>query len=639
MRWMLLRWFCVGLLFGVLACAKKNSAAPETASRPPAEEREEAAASPQEQEPPPPPADAPPGVVLRARIEDPEALVLAALEAAASPVSLEELLQEAPQRVRRLLTKVVDIGASVEALIALNPVADQEPFAAWSLAARGTRPVLSALDKARIEFREGPGGIFYFSFEGSPCALGRSRGPSAARVTCANSEEALRELVAYMLRGLPDESLSDASVHVEVLMAPLRETYGRQLRRLRLLASVFARQMHQGNEKLDRAISDAAVGLAEEFSALVEDVERFELDVWEKDRDFDLSLRLVQKGQTSWTASALRAASRKAAPAPAQFRSLPKSASAASYFRTLPEGQTEEISRVLADLLDGGLQTQGLSSRGSARLAGALTEFLFAERTAVSALGPPASVGDGEDRRLSSAWSVWGTDRSAKEVKSLLADLSAVISSREFQKLLAEDDSRLIFKRRSRPLRGVTEAVVYEWKLPEEAMQLLDWNRLLRRYAGAHVTDDLEQKWLSSNQGYLAVRAAGDMTWMAMGSDAESVAQGLRLVTSPEVEELEADPSVAPLLKVPSVSAGFVRLGGLFASLGRSFPKEMAETLPDMLRDAPHRGRTPVTYSVRVASEEHLETDLVFHVPAEFITDSAAVVTMAFAESSPLSVR
>lgn len=620
-------WLVVGTCLAALGCGSRQPPPAETAQQ--ADDGTGSQASKLEA-PPPEPAPTPSGVLLRARVKNPEALANAATEAASSPIGVRQLLEGASPEGRRLFDEVLDPSAPVEALIALNPVTGRDPFAAWSVSARGTRPVLAALDREQREFREGPGGVFYFQVSEWPCAVGRSRGPSRARIVCADREESLQALSAYMLRGLPDEALSTAAVHVELLGAPVLETYGRQIKQLGLLASVAARQFHQGDEALDRAISDAVRGLAAELGDLVWDVEKVEFQVRERDRNFEVSLRLVQKGQKSWTAAALTAASGTQEPAPAMFRALPATASAASYARWLPKERTLGVRETVTELIRGALGHQGLSPGSSKRLAEAVTDLALSEQVAVAASGPLVVQGGGADAGLGPAWRLWGTSRPHTEVNAGLGALASVISSREFQKMMTTNGESLTFKRMAAQRGILAGAVVYEWKVPEDLAQLLDWSGALKH---AGVADSkLRETAFDGGHGFLAMKELGGETWLATGRTLQMVSDGLGALEAKDRQTLADRSELASFLSIPSVSGGFVQVSGVLGSISALIPAELARRVPGMLEDAPHAGRVPATYTYRIQTGGSLETSVAMHVPAEFITDAAALALMAGVE-------
>src|SRR5690606_12681085 len=121
---------------------------------------------------------------------------------------------------------------------------------------------------------EAPGEVSYFEIESDACAVGPAIFGSKARVVCSEKRASLDVLLPYALRGMPREELSPADIFVEFDMEPLRETYGKELKTYLRWAPAAARTQHVGNATFDRALSDGAIELSREASALIDELQR-----------------------------------------------------------------------------------------------------------------------------------------------------------------------------------------------------------------------------------------------------------------------------------------------------------------------------------------------------------------------------
>ena len=613
------RWPALGIaVFGLLllSCGKKP---PKSAETDPAAKEQQAGelAAEAEDTSPLEPAPAPAGVFLRARVKSPGSLLAAVGDAASSPLDLRRLLTEADSRVRQVLERVVDIDGPAEALVALHPVSSEEPMAVWSVSARGVRSALQGLETEGIDTKQGPEGLHYFELSGESCALGRSLGQAPARILCADRAESLDSLQAYALRGLPTESLGDSAVALRVVAEPLQRQYGKQLRGLRLLAGVGARQLHRDSPRFDNAVSEALLGLVDELVAIGEDVEGLRFDLWDREGAFESELALTFEGTSSWLVGAGRAWHGAQGPAPELMRQLPADATSLGYLRQMPKKSTERLAKVVGELGAGALESTGVPRATADRVARSLSQVFSADRTVVHAAGSLAAEGKtGAHGR----WTLVGVDQERNQVLDILDGFAAGLAAKQID---IEPRHRPHLARKTLKLGAGLSAVVYEWRLPESVVDALEEGTEQLSAAGAPAAGASGVQELKS--GYLAVMAAGKTTWIALAADRDGLTESLQKATS-DISRVGQGAEFAELLERPALGASYVRLAGLVDQMAGVVDERTAKVAREALRMAPHRGAFGIITTFSLESGPMTQFVLHTRVPDEFLTDTAALV-------------
>lgn len=528
-----------------------------------------------------------------------------------------------------VIERVIDVDAPVEIIVALHPVTGEDPMAVWSVSARGVRSALQGLDADGVDTRQGPQGLHYFQLGDDECVLGRSLGRSPARIVCADRVESLNSLEAYALRGFPAEPLSEAAASVRVVAEPLQKQYGKELRGLRLLGGVAARQMHRDHPRFDSAISDAVLGVVDELVALGEDVQGLSFDLWDRDGAFEVDLVLRLTGNTSWTVGTAGEWVKAQGPAPELALRLPGDATMAGYFRQPPKSRCERLARVLGELGAGALEVEGVSRGTADKLARVLTALFAADRTVVYGTGPLLAEPAAKGSRPRVAWSLIGVNQDRKAVTDILDGFAAVVSDKQVYKL--EENARHVpqFARKNMNLGRGLSAVVYEWRLPETVVSALEEGTQELAKEGVPATEGASMAQLES--GYLAVMNTAGATWIAIATDREGMVDSLGKVTA-DVPRLPSSPEFADLTQRPALGASAVRLSALVDQMATVLSAETLKTTQSALATAPYRGKFPVTSFLSVTSGTATEIGLHARVPDQFMTDAAALFIALSAE-------
>lgn len=565
------------------------------------------------------PAAAPSGVVARARVKNIAVTVDSLLEVASTPLDWRKMLEKDTEEFP--WATAVDWEGAIEAVLAMNVKNPQEPHGAFSVGVRGVGPVLNTLEKGDIAALEGPGEVFYFKVSEDDCAVGPALGGSPARVVCSKNRPSLDLLLPYALRGLPAERLSNADVHMEFEMEPLRAAYGKELKTLLRWAPAAARSQHQGNRTFDSALSDAAAELAREGTLLIDELERVTVQVDEESGDFTGRLNVELRGGESDVAKILADLESRQNILPALFDELPSTASSAGYSREIAKTYSQKWVSILADLLRGGAEMEGASLAFSKRV-GSLVKRLGPEGAiGVYARGPLVASKTAKKGGLRSAWVLSGTTRSKDEVVKIFDDVSWLLASPDLKKLSPNIPSFPELKRKNVPIAGAPGAAVFEWKLPPELISVA-------KLAGAQMTSEVEvgdmmESVQSLETGFIAVHQMGETTWLSWGQTKDEIADSFNALT--DGQRIATLGELGGVRSEPAVSAGFSRLEGLVGMASILFPADVLNEWSGLKSSMPNGGNIPVLYSFRVTNESLTTATWKVHVPSEFIRDLAAL--------------
>ncbi len=570
------------------------------------------------------PAQAPAGVVARFRVQNMAQLADGLMEAASIPFDWRRILEEG--RETGVWVAAVDWEGSVEAVAAMNIKQPQRPHGAFSVGVRGIGPVLGLLEQKNVGAVEGPGEVFYFEVSGDNCAVGPALGSSPARVVCANSRSSLDLLLPYALRGLPEERLSSADVHMQFDMEPLRAAYGKELKTFLRWAPAAARSQHQGNRTFDSALSDGAVELSREGSALVDELQRVTVQIDEESGDFTGTVDVDFKGETSDVSKVLLDFEERQKELPAIFDEIPSSASSAGYSREISGKYAKKWVSIVADLIQGGAELDGVSRAVAKRLGSVVKQLGPDGETGVYARGPLVTSGSDGGEGLRSAWVLSGTTRKKADVVKLFDDIGWLLSSQELRKMNPETPAFPELKRKNLAVSGAAGATVFEWNLPPELMGLA-------RLMGAQMDADLEigdptEGLKDLESGLIAVHQIGDVTWISWGKTRQELVESFSVLTEKDVERLGSLGDLGGVRGEPAVTAGFARLDALVGMTSFLFPGGLLDDWTGLKAAMPNRASVPVLYSFRVKRAENTTASWRIHVPAEFTQDLAALGVM-----------
>jgi hypothetical protein len=272
--------------------------------------------------------------------------------------------------------------------------------------------------------------------EARVCELAPAFGSAATRIVCAESDEALRTIGPWLLRGAPRLTFP-ADVHVDVRLGPVRALVDPMRRALPILAGaalhVHRSEIQEINETFHAAIDDLA-----DFTS---DCDTIALDAMLGDAQGVATVTAQFRSATSLIARlAVSHPERAGAPPPA-FWKLPADTDAAFFHRGVDahdfEATHDRIGRLVAALLG----HEGLDEPDRNALSGVLMhglDFMTARSwygkgidadAAAKAVGAIRDVKDGDDAAREEAerlaaekmagWSVIGLDVPSTSVVAL----------------------------------------------------------------------------------------------------------------------------------------------------------------------------------------------------------------------------
>lgn len=605
-----------GCLLSLIGCGKAAPPAAAPAST------VEAAGVAEKKLPPLTPVGAPSGVFLRLRVADPEKLISGGFESASIPLDagmmwefFDDVVEEGG------VARVVDWSKPIELVGVQTPRGRKDLMAAASIGVTSVPNTVRELAERGARIEEGPDGIQYFTWEDEACAVGRSLGPSSARLVCASDQDALVALAPYVLRGLPLETLSPADVYFDFDYRPIREAYGRQIRSLKLLASVGARQFHIDEPRFDRALTDLAVGMAEELGELSEDFEGARGTLVEEKGSFHAELVLRFRGDASWTAQAIREQGKLQGPAPAVFDLLPSSVRAASYSRPLPAERFSDMKTLLVDLVGGYATSEKIPRASRVDLENLVAELFNEPGPTAQASGPLVVHESKEGAELATAWELWGTSRPKAKVLAVLESLVRLSSSPAIAEQVGEDGLLPVVTKERIKLTGAPTAQVFHWQLPKKIADLAE--------PLGESSSSLEDKWHLFDDGYVAVDTIDGTTWVSWGLRAEGLGEPFRILRDKSTERVSRVAALSGFRARPAVAAAFLHVDSLAPVVAPFLDDAFARDFSKLLESTPNHGRTPITYFLEVRSGAELELRLTTDVPAAFVTDAATLVTLA----------
>src|SRR5690606_27637971 len=149
----------------------------------------------------------------------------------------------------------------------------------------------------------------------------------------------------------------------------LRETYGKELKTYLRWAPAAARTQHVGNATFDRALSDGAIELSREASALIDELQRVTMQVSQSSGSFHTTLNVDLEGRESDAVRILRNFAPRQGTVLPMFDDLPSTASAAGFSREISDELATKWMSILADLAQGSAELEGANGTFAKRLA------------------------------------------------------------------------------------------------------------------------------------------------------------------------------------------------------------------------------------------------------------------------------
>lgn len=467
------------------------------------------------------------------------------------------------------------------------------------------------------------------------CMLGPAAGRAPARLVCGDGFGDVEELMPYMTRTLPRETVGAADLHVELRVEPIRRVYGPTLAQAGQLGIPFlVRELSLDDPRLDRAVAEAARGLLAEGIALIDDVDRLSLTV-----DLDgpagaarAAMAADFRGTKSWTGTTLLDAMPRATSAPDAFWNLPADVPAASFSAPSNPERWREVRRSAGEILDALMVVGKVPDPLRKQVTKLVEQTLTRSLAAVVVQGPnPApsqragADSDSDDPEIrilptliqQLGWQISQIEAPAKEYTDYFDGFVRVYNDRATTKLLEER------------IPGLGPAAI---------------PRLAAKPAGAGfpagsrryeltVTSSTDGAPVTVTQLHLVVVPDGERTWIAFGDNLDLLRKETARLRAPAAKTLRDRPGLEALRSGRFNGAGFTTLRVAFKGALQQYVKLSDAEVERVMNLLPARGETPMITTIRVTDEGAARLEWATVVPKAVVQDFAAAVPAVMASS------
>jgi hypothetical protein len=605
------------------------------------------------------PVAPPTELVALGRLSDPGMVMDTAASWAKLPTDIRTMIRaQEPE-----LAQVLMLDAPAELAVTLDPGSRRdmpELFAVVSVGLKSVDGAVAFAKKQGHSVRMVKSGVYTIAKDGpQACAIAASIGKAPARLVCGERPEDVDALLAYATRGLPNENMGTADLHIELRVEPLRRRYSKELRQLKSMALPFLlKEWSLDSPRFDRALADAAHGVVDELLALADDVDRIALDghVNKDAGRVDSTMTLKFKGQGSWIVQTMMEASKRAKGVPDSFWKLPKDSALASYAVGASAKRYDAIRNNLAELVGGALEKGGAPRKIRDQVGDLIRDMWTTEGAVVSGHGnlptggKPSAGSTPVREQVKSAigWYVFGFDESSTKYKSyfdkwvkLWNDAQPEIQKSKLLKLASSAANGLgvrgtqpedlkLPKLASRAGKGLPPgSTVYEVELPGSWFAEPSSETPM---PGARPAKPVAAPNLPI---VMVLVPDGRRSWVGLSTDEKLISAKLREAV--KGGGLSARGGLGALQSAPGLSGGYLTLEDLVGSLASSLGDVMgAGNVPDLKNAMPHKGESPVVFWTSVTNDGPT-VNWSFQAPQAAIEDLFALggVLIASAKGSP----
>jgi hypothetical protein len=513
------------------------------------------------------------------------------------------------------IERVIKLDAPIDVAVVLDKSSGMTPKPPLFAVSFGLVSWDAALAFARQKgepLRKVQEGVYALGDEPSRCFVARALGSAPARFVCGDEPADVQALLPYMTRGMPRETFGTSDVHVELRVDPVRARYARDLRQLKSLVPVALSHMAIDVPRVDRAMGDALHALADEANAIVDDVQRLDLDIklLRNTGSAELSGSVQFRKQTSWTAQTLF--EREPSAPPELFWALPRDASAAGFVYPVSPVRYEKIRRTFGELVDGLLEHEKVGRAVRDQVLDVVTESFKTDAPWARAEGalPPATppkLGSAADEarerlRQQLGWHVAAVAQKADTHLADVAKLVKIYGSPELRRLLEKRAKVKLqhvptVRKRAPRVRGLPAgSVAYEITVPGQFFDAEDFGSAMRRDWPRPEKPPVQPKAKPPSAKPLPIVFLivpdGDRTWFAVSTDEKLLVEKLTKLKT-QADTLAARPDVTALKSQPARAGGFFTINSILS--GTPFAGTASTRVASAL---PHHAETPIPYKV-----------------------------------------
>ncbi len=556
------------------------------------------------------PVSAPAELIAVGRMKSPGEFLDAMAQWSKAPLDWRGALAKEEPGIERVikLDAPIDVAVVLDKSSGMTP---KPPLFAVSVGLVSWDAALAFARQKGEQLRKVQEGVYALGDEPSRCLLARALGSAPARFVCGDEPADVQALLPYMTRGMPRETFGTSDVHVELRLDPVRARYARDLRQLKSLVPVALSHMAIDVPRVDRAMGDALHALADEANAIVDDVQRLEIDIklLRNTGSAELSGSVQFRKQTSWSAQALF--EREPAAPPELFWALPREASAASFVYPVSPARYEKIRRTFGELVDGLLEHEKVGRAVRDQVADVVTESFKTDAPWVRSegalpAGTPPKLGSAaeEERERFRQQLGWHVAAVAQKAETHVADFAKIVkiyNSPELRRLL-EKRAKLklqhvpTVRQRAPRVRGLPAgSVAYEITVPGQFFDDEDFGTAMRRnFPRPEKPAQPKAKAPQAKPLPIVVLIVpdGERTWFAVSTDEKLLVEKLTKLKT-NTETLAARTDVTALKAQPAKAGGFFTINSILS--GTPFAGTASTRVASAL---PHHAETPIPYKV-----------------------------------------
>ncbi|HVK69434.1 MAG TPA: hypothetical protein VM694_33485 [Polyangium sp.] len=539
-------------------------------------------------------------------------------------ISAEPLMGGVEGQLRALLRDVVSSNVDVRSLAAVVSI-DAPVFAVASLETQSKRPGafvafslgLTSIEKAKMAVEGagpvtelGPGMFRIGGKTSSTCVIAASAGATPARLVCGPKEKDVTTLAPYLTRTLPTQPGAASDLHLEVRFAPAEARYGSLLRtQVQGLPVIAQAELSLGEPKFDRAIVDAATGLADEIVAFASDADKLTFDVAiDPASCLRASASLSMRGKNSWVSGMMGERPERAGPPPAIFWRAPKDSASVFYGRGSDPKRFQPILRTARLLAEGVLAKMNIGSEADHRAVGELFDWPMGKDVETVGANGRNEVPEVKGKRTPQqeadalmngyiGWGLAGYEEGSANLAKQLRKIADVYNRKGFQdplrKELGPERSKAIPKVKIGPGPAALGADSLDLAIRMENVPapLLD------------IKGATKKDLVTFEMHILLMSDGKSRTWFAIGGGKpDGLVKRLLAVKTgaPDAGTIASRTDLEPLRRGTFMGAGFMSMGPLVKNLERMKdvlgPREDArvEQLMRAVATMPHQGDTPI---------------------------------------------
>lgn len=572
------------------------------------------------------PVAVPAGIFMTVRWKNPGATLSALSSCAGVPVQLADntarlLVDKALGEALRgrldgqQLGEAVTFDAPVDLVMSLGTGkrGQPEPLYAFSIGLTSLERVKSAVQTKEplTELSPGLWRIGEPGAKGLSCVFGPSAGTAPARIICGQHDKDVVALAPYLARNVAVAPPPSTDFHAELRYAPIDERYGEDLRRGFGLLPTLGRSQRIGEPRFDRALDEAAAGLADEGAALANELDRITLDLGVESGSCLTATSTFQlKGQKSWLAGTLMDQAAHTGPPPPLFWRAPKDSESAAYARSGDVTRYSGILRTLRGLLEGKLAKEKIGTEADRKALGNLLAVPWdKDRSLVIATGHgsapgPRSPGESAEKQTAEAlassylgWELFGIDERPESLTKVIKEAVSVYGRKP---LLEPVRRELGHGADSLPRVKLVPPPVTIGK------GALDVEVRFEADDPAVPSGTAKPQKVTLVALHVLLMPDGTNTWIGVGADRDDLARHLLMskTRAPESGTLASRPGLDALRDAKGTSNGFLTLATFAHAVDAALhmpglnqsgsAKARAQDMSNTLTNLPHKGETPI---------------------------------------------